>query len=59
MKRYLGLFVCALALSAPAFAVEHIVTRSVKNVGKDTYKVTKVPVEAAGKATGSVVKVIF
>jgi hypothetical protein len=59
MKRYFGVLVCALGLSVPSFAAEHLVSRSVKVVAKDTYKVTKGSTEKAAKATESVVKFVF
>jgi hypothetical protein len=59
MKTYVVLFFCALSLSAPSFAAEHIVGRSVKVVSRDTYKVTKVSAENGGKAAAAAVKFVF
>jgi len=59
MKTYIALLVCALYLSAPSFAAEHIVSRSVKVVAKDTYKATKVSAEKGGKVTVAAVKFVF
>jgi hypothetical protein len=59
MKKYIGVIVCAVAFSVPSFAAEHLVSRSVKLMAKDTYKVTKVAAEKGAKATESVVKFVF
>ena len=59
MKNYIGLLVCVMGLSVPTFAAEHLVSRSVKVVAKDTYKVTKVSAEKTGKAVKSAVKFVF
>jgi hypothetical protein len=48
-----------LCVSAPSFSAEHIVSRSAKVVGKDSYKVTKTSIEDAGKGGGAVLKFIF
>ena len=59
MKKLIGLFVFALSVSAPSFGAEHILGRSVKVVGKDSYKATKVPIEDVGKGAGAALKFVF
>jgi hypothetical protein len=59
MKKYMAVFIFAMALAAPSFAAEHVITRSVKVVAKDTYKVVKYPAEKAGKGTEAAVKFVF
>ena len=41
MKRLLALAVLCLTVVIPLFGAEHVVTRSAKVVGHETYKVTK------------------
>jgi hypothetical protein len=55
MKKLITVFAFCLTLSLQSFGAEHLVTRSTKAVGKDTYKVTKYSV----KETGKVLKVVF
>jgi hypothetical protein len=59
MKNLIGLVVLALCLSAPSFGAEHIVSRSAKFVGKESYKATKVSAEDTGKAGLAVLKFVF
>ena len=59
MKTQIALLVCALSLSAPSFAAEHIVSRSIKVVAKDTYKATKFSAERVSKAAETAVKFVF
>ena len=59
MRKYIGPFILAACFSAPSFAAEHLVTRSVKTVAKDSFKVTKVSAEKGGKATEAVAKFVF
>ena len=61
MKKFSALVFLAfcLAEAVPSFAAEHIVTRSVKVVGKDTYHGAKYSVEEAAKATKSVIKFVI
>jgi hypothetical protein len=59
MKPQIGLLVCALSLSAPSFAAEHIMSRSVKVAAKDTYKATKISAEKISKAAEAVIKFVF
>jgi hypothetical protein len=59
MKKLISLFVFAVCVSAPSFGAEHILSRSAKVVGKDSYKVTKTSLEDLGKGGDTVVKFIF
>ena len=59
MKKLIGLFVFALSVSAPSFGAEHILGRSVRVVGKDSYKAVKTPVEDVGKGGEAVLKFVF
>lgn len=55
MKRLLAVLTLCLSFSLPSFAAEHVVTRSVKTAGKDTYKAAKV----CAKETGKLLKFVF
>lgn len=55
MKRILPLFALCLSVSMPSFGAEHILTRSAKAVGQESYKVTK----DVAHATVSAVKFLF
>lgn len=59
MKKIISLIVFALCVSAPSFGAEHLLGRSAKVVGKDSYKVTKTSVEDAGKGGAAVLKFVF
>jgi hypothetical protein len=59
MKKLMSLCVFALYVAAPSFGAEHLLSRSVKVVSKDSYRVVKTPVEDTGKATAAVVKFVF
>lgn len=59
MKKYLGVLIFAVGLAAPSFAAEHLVTRSVKVVAKDIYKVTKTTAKDTGRGTGAALKFLF
>jgi hypothetical protein len=59
MKKLISLCVLALCVSAPSFAAEHIVGRSAKVVGKDSYKVTKTSLKGVGRGGDAVVKFVF
>jgi hypothetical protein len=59
MKKLISLCVFALCVSGPSFGAEHLLSRSAKVVGKDTYKVTKTSAEDAGKAGEAVLKFVF
>ena len=50
MKRLIAALALCLAVSAASFGAEHVVTRSAKAAGKDTYKVAKVSVKGTGRA---------
>ena len=50
MKKVLTVLALCLSVSATSFGAEHVVTRSAKAVGKDTYKAAKVSVKKTGKA---------
>ncbi len=58
MKKRISLCVLACCVSAPSFGAEHLLSRSVKVVSKDSYRVVKAPVEETGKATAAVVKFV-
>jgi uncharacterized GH25 family protein len=49
MKRLLVVLAFCLAVSAPSFGAEHVVTHSAKVAGKDTYKAAKYSVKKTGK----------
>ena len=55
MKKLIAAIAFCLASTAPSFAAEHVVTRTVKVAGKDSYKAGKYSV----KETGKLVKVLF
>lgn len=50
MKKLIAVLALCLALSAASFGAEHVVTHSVKEAGKGTYKAAKVSVKETGKA---------
>ncbi len=50
MNKLIALVVLFLCMSAPSFGAEHLVTHSVKVVGNDSYKPTKVSAKAADRA---------
>ena len=50
MKKVLTVLALFLSVSATSFGAEHIVTRSAKAVGKNTYKAAKDSVKKTGKA---------
>jgi hypothetical protein len=54
MKKLITVFAVCLSLSLPSFGAEHLVSRSAKAAGKDTYKVTKYSVKKTGKVLKSV-----
>ena len=54
MKTVIALVVLCVAVSAPSFAAEHLVTHSAKVVGKGSYRAAK----DAGKAGKAVVKFV-
>ena len=59
MKKFLILCAFALCASAPSFAAAHLVSRSAKAVGKESYKITKTSAEDGAKAGLSVLKFVF
>ena len=59
MKKLISVVVFALCISAPSFAAEHILSRSAKVVGKDSYKVMKTSVQDVGKGGEAVLKFLF
>jgi hypothetical protein len=59
MKKGISLIVFVLCLAAPSFAAEHLLSRSVKVVAEDSYRVVKTPVKDAGKTTAAAVKFVF
>ena len=59
MKKLISALVFAGCIAAPSFGTQHVVTRSIKDVAKGSYRVVKTPVEDTGKATEAVVKFVF
>lgn len=59
MKKLISALVFASCIAAPSFGAEHLLTRSVKDVAKGSYRVVKSPVEDTGKATEAVVRFVF
>jgi hypothetical protein len=59
MKKLIGLIVFGTYVSAPSFGAEHILSRSAKVVGKDSYKVTKTSLADVGKGGETVLKFAF
>jgi hypothetical protein len=59
MKKLISLCIFALCVSAPSFAAEHILSRSAKVVGKDSYKVTKTSLEGLGRGGDAVLNFVF
>ena len=59
MKKLIGLCALAVCISAPSFGAEHLVSRSAKAVGKNSYKVAKVTAVDTAKATDAAVKFVF
>lgn len=59
MKQLLLICVFALSASAPSFAAVHIVSRTAKYVGKESYKATKTSAEDGAKAGAAVLKFVF
>ncbi len=59
MKKLLALVVLALSVSVPSFGAEHVVSRSAKVAGKESYKAAKLSATKADHAGKAVVKFIF
>jgi hypothetical protein len=55
MRKLMAVLALCLTVSVPSFGAEHVVTRSAKVVGKDSYKAAKYSV----KETGKVLKFVF
>lgn len=49
MKKLMVVLAFCLVVSVPSFGAEHVVTRSARVVGKDTYKAAKYSVKKTGK----------
>ena len=50
MNKLIAVVALSLCMSASSFGTEHLVTHSVKVVGKDTYKATRLSAKAADRA---------
>ena len=50
MNKLIAVVALSLCMSASSFGTEHLVTHSVKVVGNDSYKATKVSAKAADRA---------
>jgi len=50
MKKLIALVVLFLCMSAPSFGGEHLVSRSAKVAGNDSYKAAKFSAKAADRA---------
>lgn len=50
VKKLIAVLALCLAVSVPSFGAEHVVSRSAKAAGKDTYKAAKYSVKKTGKA---------
>ncbi len=59
MKRLLVLVVLAVSVSVPLFGAEHVVTRSAKVAGKESYKAAKLSATKADDAGKAVMKFLF
>ena len=59
MKKVLAVGVFCMSVSAPSFAAEHLVGRSARLAGKESYKVAKVSAKGVGKSGEAVVKFLF
>jgi hypothetical protein len=59
MKRLFALAFLALSVTAPSFGAEHVVSRSTKVAGKETYKAAKLSAKEADKAGKAIVKFVF
>ena len=59
MKKLISVLVFASCVAAPSFGAEHLLSHSVKDVAKGSYRVVKTPVHDTGKATEAVVKFVF
>jgi hypothetical protein len=59
MNKLFALFVLCLSVSAPSFGAEHLVGRSARFAGKESFKAAKFSAKEAGKSGGAVVKFLF
>jgi hypothetical protein len=59
MKKLFALALLALSMTVPSFGAEHVVTRSAKSAGKETYKAAKLSARKADNAGKAIVKFIF
>jgi hypothetical protein len=59
MKKLLALIVLCLSISAPSFGAEHLVGRSARFVGKESFKTAKLSAKEAGKSGETVIKFLF
>ena len=59
MKKLFALVVLALPLSIPSFGAEHVITRSARVAGKESYKAAKLSATKADDAGKAVVKFLF
>jgi len=49
MKKLLALLAICFCVSVPSFGAEHLVSRSARVAGRDSYKAAKYSVKGAGK----------
>ena len=59
VKKLSALAVFSLCMAAPSFAAEHLVTRSIKVAGKDSYQAVTVSAKDAGKAGKAAVRLVL
>ena len=59
MKKLFALALLALSMTVPSFGAEHVVTRSAKSAGKESYKAAKFSAKEADKARKAIVKFVF
>jgi hypothetical protein len=59
VKKLFALAVLSRCVSAPSFAAEHVVTRSARVAGKDSFKAAQVSAKETGKAGEKFLKLVF
>ena len=59
MKNLFALALLALSMMVPSFGAEHVVSRSAKTAGKETYQAAKSSAKEADKAGKAIVKFLF
>jgi len=59
MKTLVALVVLAVSMSVPLFGAEHVVTRSAKVAGKESYKAAKLSATKADDAGKAAMKFLF